>query len=102
MKVFNGQLFQKAATIKMRSERMIEHDYITGGILQDYCLGLLSDEDERKVEAMCHAYPQVARELQLLRLALEKYGGSDKVRRRDELRRDVLEAVKKLWEEESS
>lgn len=81
---------------------MIAHDYITSGILQDYCLGLLGEEDERKVEAMCHAYPQVARELQLLRQALEKYAGSDAVRRRDELRRDVWEAVKKLWNEESS
>jgi len=44
----------------------------------------------------------VARELQLLRQALEKYAGSDTVRHRDELRRDVWEAVKKLWEEESS
>jgi hypothetical protein len=79
---------------------MIAHDYITSGILQDYCLGLLGEEDERKVEAMCHAYPQVARELKLLRLALEKYAGSDTTKHRDELRRDVWEAVKKLWEEE--
>jgi hypothetical protein len=81
---------------------MIAHNYITSGILQDYCLGLLGEEDERKVEAMCHAYPQVARELQLLRLALEKYAGSDTTRRRAEQRRDVWEAVKKLWQEEGS
>jgi hypothetical protein len=81
---------------------MIAHDYITSGILQDYCLGLLGEEDERKVEAMCHAYPQVAMELQLLRQALEKYSGSDMVRHNDELRRDVWEAVKKMWEKEGS
>ena len=84
------------------SERMITHDYITSGILQDYCLGLLAEEDERKVEAMCHNYPQVSRELQLLRQALEKYAGSDTIRRRDELRKHVWEAVKRLWEYESS
>lgn len=78
---------------------MIAHNYITSGILQSYCLGLLTDEDERKVEAMCHAYPKVARELQQLKEALEKYAGSDIIRHRDELRRDVWEAVKKLWEE---
>ncbi len=88
--------------MEKNSERMITQDYITSGILQDYCLGLLAEEDERKVEAMCHAYPQVARELQLLRQALEKYAGSDTVRRRDELRKDVWEAVKKLWDHESS
>jgi hypothetical protein len=78
---------------------MIEYDYITSGILQDYCLGLLGEEEERKVEAMCLTYPQVARELQQLQHALEKYAGSDGTRHRDELRRDVWEAVKKLWEE---
>jgi hypothetical protein len=78
---------------------MIARDYIGSGILQDYCLGLLTEEEERKVEAMCHTYPQVARELQLLRLALEKYAGSDTARCRNELRRNVWEAVKKLWEE---
>ena len=78
---------------------MIARDYITSGILQDYCLGLLRDEEERKVEAMCHAYQQVATELQLLRLALEKYAGSDKILRRTELRKAVWEAVKKLWRE---
>lgn len=74
-------------------------DYITSGILQDYCFGLLTDEEERKVEAMCHAYPQVAGELQLLRQALEKYAGSNNMWRRDELRRVVWEAVKKIWED---
>lgn len=81
---------------------MLEHDYITSGILQDYCLGLLGEEDERKVEVMCHTYPQVARELQLLRQAFEMYSGSDTVMHNHELRRKVWEVVKKLWEEEGS
>jgi hypothetical protein len=78
---------------------MIAHDYITSGILQDYCLGLLGEQDERNVEAMCQAYPQVAVELKQLRLALEKYADSDTAGYRDELRRHVWESVKKLWEE---
>lgn len=79
---------------------MIAHDYITSGILQDYCLGLLGEEDERKVEGMCDAYPEVASELLLLREALEKYSGSYTVRHNNELRKDVWEAVKKLWAKE--
>jgi hypothetical protein len=78
---------------------MIAANYITSGILQDYCLGLLTHEEEIKVDVMCNEYPQVARELQLLRLALEKYAGSDTIRLRDELRRAVWENVKKLWKE---
>lgn len=102
MAAFNVAGFKTSASIDKKSERMITQDYITSGILQDYCLGLLTEADERKVEAMCHAYPKVARELQLLRQALEKYAGSDIARRRDELRNDVWEAVKKMWDNESS
>lgn len=76
-------------------------DYINSGILQDYCLGLLTKEEELQLEAMCREYPHVAAELQLLRQALEKYAGSNMISHRDKLRRDVWDAVKKLWEEGS-
>ncbi len=78
---------------------MSEGEYITSGVLEDYCLGLLTPEEERKVEAMSHAYPKVASELQLLRHALEKYAGSNKIYPKSELRMAVWRAVKKLWEE---
>lgn len=74
-------------------------DYITSGILQDYCLGLLTIEEERKVETMCHDYPDVAKELLVLQETLDKYVANDSVFRLDELRMKVWEAVKKLWEE---
>ncbi len=77
-------------------------DYINSGILQDFCLGLLSNEEEVNIEAMCREYPEVARELRLLRQALEKYSGSNKVLHRAELRKAVWNNVKKMWEEESS
>lgn len=78
---------------------MIADDYINSGILQDYCLGLLDNENEIKVEVMCKAYPQVAMELQLLRQALEKYTGSENVQHNSALRKQVWETVKKMWEE---
>ena len=74
-------------------------DYITSGILQDYCLGMLTVEEERKVEIMCHDYPAVANELHLLRQTLDKYVSNDTIWQRDELRMKVWEAVKKLWED---
>ncbi len=77
-------------------------DCIDSGILQDYCLGLLTNEEEIKVEAMCHEYPQLAGELRLLRQTLEKYAGSDEILHRVELRSAVWENLKKLWDEESS
>jgi hypothetical protein len=80
---------------------MSEGDYITSGVLQDYCLGLLTPEEERKVEVMSHAYPRVACELHLLRQALKKYADSSEIHPRSELRMEVWKAVKKLWEENS-
>lgn len=74
-------------------------NYITSGILQDYCLGVLTNEEEKKVEIMCHDYPAVAKELDLLKKSLEKYTAIETIWRRDELRMKVWEAVKKLWEE---
>lgn len=82
-------------------EQEIVSDYITSGILQDYCLGVLSDEAERDVDAMCHAHPEVAWELQLLRLSLEKYVGTKKRWRRIVLRKAVWEAIKNLGKENS-
>ena len=74
-------------------------DYITSGILQDYCLGMLTIDEERKVETMCHDYPDVAKELHLLRQSLDKYTASDAIWHQDELRMKVWEAVKQLWDE---
>ncbi len=77
-------------------------DYITSGILQNYCFGLLTKEEERKVEKICTDYPKVARELQLFRNALKEYSSHTKILNREELRRATWESIKKIWEEEST
>lgn len=74
-------------------------DFITSGILQDYCFGVLTVEQEKKVETMCDDYPAVAKELYLLQQTVEKYTANDSVFHRDELRMKVWENVKKLWED---
>jgi len=74
-------------------------DYITSGILQDYCLGFLSAEEEKNVEAMCLAFPEVSYELKALQVALQKFTNTNKTIHRNELRKVVWKAVKKLWEE---
>ncbi len=81
---------------------MDEGEYITSGVLQDYCLGLLTKSEEREVEKMCQAYPEVAKELKLLRFALEEYSKTKKLKDRDQLRLSVWKAVKKLWDERPS
>lgn len=80
---------------------MNKFDYITSGVLQDYCLGLLTDQEEKSVESMCRDYPEVARELELLQDVLKEYERTNRLSRQDELRMKVWQAVKKLWEENS-
>jgi len=77
---------------------MFNPNDISNWILHDYCLGLLTVEEEKKVEQMCLTYPQVARELGLLRHSLEQFSGSDQIKNRQQLRKSVWEAVKKIWE----
>jgi SRSO17 transposase len=80
---------------------MNEFNYITSGVLQDYCLGFLTEKEERSVESMCRDYPEVAKELELLQEALKDYLINKKQQRQDELRMKVWKAVKKLWEGDS-
>lgn len=75
---------------------MNEDEYINSGILQQYSLGLLTAEEEKKVEAICLSYPKIAKELVLLRAAIRRYPGYQK-RRRERLRSAIWEAIKKLW-----
>lgn len=71
-------------------------DYIKSGILEDYILGILSNEDAQKVDDVSMANPEIALELQLLREGLEMYAGSDQIRHRIELRKSIWAAIKKL------
>ena len=80
---------------------MNENNYITSRELQDYCLGFLTDQEEKSVESMCRDYPELARELELLQDVLKEYTRTNKHSRQDELRMKVWQAVKKLWEENS-
>lgn len=78
---------------------MNEFEYITSGVLQDYCLGFLTDQEEKSVESMCRDYPEVAKELELLQDVLKEYARTNKHSRQDQLRKKVWQAVKKLWQE---
>lgn len=78
---------------------MNELDYITSGILQDYCLCLLTNQEEKNVEIMCRSYSLVARELELFRETLKEYEKANKFSDQDQLRIKVWQAVKKIWEE---
>ena len=48
-------------------------DYIASGILDDYCLGLLSMEKQKEVESFCLLYPELQTELDAIRESLEQF-----------------------------
>lgn len=78
---------------------MTTEDYISSGILQDYCLGLLTNIEEGKVEKICNEFPEIGKELRLLRLALENYSGAITKERKAELYNDIWKIVKKPFSE---
>jgi mannose-6-phosphate isomerase-like protein (cupin superfamily) len=47
-------------------------DYIESGIIQDYCLGVLSDEEKKDVEQQARLYHEIRQEIDLCQDALEK------------------------------
>lgn len=52
-------------------------EYIESGVLNDYCLGLLSSSKQLQVEADCAQYPALKEELDAIRASLEKYKMSE-------------------------
>jgi mannose-6-phosphate isomerase-like protein (cupin superfamily) len=48
-------------------------DYIASGILQDYCLGFLTDEEKAVVDEHCRRYPALKAELEACQAALNGY-----------------------------
>ncbi len=75
---------------------MNTEDYISSGILQDYCLGLLTNIEEGKVEKICNEFPELGKELQLLRLALENYAGAMTEERKAVLYQDIWKIIKTI------
>jgi len=47
--------------------------YITSGILEDYCLGVLSDAESVQVQKMASVYPEIKKEIKAFQNSLEQY-----------------------------
>lgn len=77
-------------------------NYITSGVLQDYLFGLLTDEEERKVELICHQYPRIAAELADFRKTMELYTQTAKPFKKAALRKATWEKVEQIWKEDKT
>ena len=69
--------------------------FIESGILQDYCLGVLSAQEMKHVEQMCTQYPPIAQQLQQLQTGLENYAASKTSHRKEVLKKQIWNAINK-------
>jgi hypothetical protein len=71
-------------------------EYINSGILMDYCLGLVTEENRNKVEQLCIDYPEIAIELRLLQKGLERYAVKKTTWNKEALRNKIWDAIDKI------
>ncbi|MEO6151047.1 MAG: cupin domain-containing protein [Mucilaginibacter sp.] len=67
--------------------------YIANGVLEDFSLGLLSEEESVSVIEVCRQYPEIAAELIDIENALEKYAVLHAIPPSDLLRLKVLKEL---------
>ena len=76
-------------------------DFIVSGVLEDYCLGLLSIEKQARVEHLSREYPAVANELRRLQQGLENYVGNSTSRGNAELKNKIWKEIEELNTDET-
>jgi len=69
------------------------HRFIESGILEEYCMNLLSTEDAAFVIQMSLLYPEVKQELERIELAFEKLSAEEAINPNPELKNKILSAL---------
>jgi anti-sigma-K factor RskA len=68
-------------------------EYISGGIVESYVLGLASEEESREFEKMCSQYPEVLSARTAFELALEKQAMENAIAPPAELKNKIAEQI---------
>lgn len=76
-------------------------DYIESGILNDYCLGLLSEEKQREVELNCLQYPELQAEVDAIHESLDQFSLLQGRQAPAELNNRIWSILEQLSREES-
>ncbi len=75
-------------------------EYISSGILMDYCLGLITEEERNKVELVCKEFPEIAAELSLLQNGLQQYAIKKTSWKKEGLKKKIWDTIDKTNKED--
>jgi mannose-6-phosphate isomerase-like protein (cupin superfamily) len=70
--------------------------YIASGIIEDYCLGILTEEESKVVEQQAQRYPEVKHEIDVLMQAFEQYAYDCTFKTADHIRNKTLNLLNNL------
>ncbi len=68
-------------------------DYIASGILEEYCLGLLSADEQAVVLKICQLYPDVKKELTAIEIAMETMAANRAIAPENDLKQKILTSL---------
>lgn len=71
-------------------------EYIESGVLQEYCLGLLDEQERKAVEEVCAQYPAVRAELEAFQSGLQEYVTEYSVKPPQELQGRIWNSLKNI------
>jgi len=70
--------------------------YITSGIIEDYCLGILNDEESRTVEQYAESHPEIKQEVDAFMQVLEQYALDNAIHPGEQLRTKIFQLFDNL------
>ena len=71
-------------------------EYIQSGILEQYCLGLISAVENEEVESLCVKHTELQKELELVQQTLEDYADNHALTPDLQLKNSILYAIDEL------
>src|ERR1043166_4897283 len=76
-------------------------EYMSSGIIEDYCLGVLSDDESRTVLEQSQLHPEIKQEIDAFMIALEKYALDASFNSVAHLKQQTMELLSNLELEEN-
>src|SRR5438552_4933240 len=70
--------------------------YIASGIIEDYCLGILSDEESRAVEQYAQLHSEIKQEISAYMQALEQYALDNAINPGEQVKTKIFQLIDNL------